>query len=367
MPEIIDKTMVNFIGKGDEKLPLACVFQCQLRTVIPCIGNLNEENEKLTRDIHHIKRKNYYKSEKIREMEDTQNNLDLVKDIEEIKAEKKELIRNNLEIGLKLTVKINSHDQLSKDLEESKQKNELDHEEISNQKRLHKDLAEKNDELEFIIKDQKAAFLKLKQEFNSSKEMIDKMVMNLSSMKDKIVAIKEENVFLKEKNNQLTLKNALGLEALTPRPDYYAIIADKNVSQYDDNISDYIKKPNLTSKNVVEYLFERNKELCVTVKKKEEEVMAYMARSEENEISQNFFENDDTFIEGKKTISQKKGGAIQSINAKKKESDFKKKTEKDSSGIASNKNQKRGSTVQKNQVLFITILTKIGIQWESFD
>jgi hypothetical protein len=55
------------------------------------------------------------------------------------------------------------------------------------------------------------------------------MVINLSTMKDKVVAIKDENCFLKTTNDNLTLKNKLGLESLTPRPDYHAIILEKEV------------------------------------------------------------------------------------------------------------------------------------------
>ena len=78
--------------------------------------------------------------------------------------------------------------------------------------------------------------------------------------------MKEENYFLKNKNDHLTLKNTLGLEALTPRPDYHTMIVDKKMNQVDESIGDFIKKPNITSTNVVECLMDKlielkNKEL----------------------------------------------------------------------------------------------------------
>lgn len=197
------------------------------------------------------------KQNEIEKFQQILDNLDLKKEIDSLKAERKELRNGNVDIGLKLKNLKMNFDSLQLVQEELREKNDSDWIKVKKYKFEKKELKHKIYEHEETIKNQKNKFGIINSDFVAGKEMMDKMVINLSTMKDKVVAIKDENNFLKTTNDNLTLKNKLGLESLTPRPQYHAIILEKEVQSYDDFIIDYIKKPNITSTNIVEYLFDK--------------------------------------------------------------------------------------------------------------
>ena len=94
--------MVDYISKGHDRIPLANVFQSLLRTIIPLIGTLNKENNQLVMKVRNLEQQVSVKDAEQEAYEIKLNSLDLKKDIDRLKDDKKELIRLNGDMNLKL-------------------------------------------------------------------------------------------------------------------------------------------------------------------------------------------------------------------------------------------------------------------------
>lgn len=261
-PEIMEKVMVNFIANNDKKVPLAYVFKALQKTIMPIITTLNTENASLTKNMKKKEDNIKNMTFEITKFRQLMDNLDQKKQIDVQKSERKGLRDINVDIGLRFKHLKARFDAQEIDLEELKAKNDDENAKFKEIKKDKKELKFKVKELEIIINTQKGKFVELNDDFSSGKEMIDKMVVNLNTMKDKIISMKKDNDFQKESNNNLIIRNNLGLEAMTPRPQYFALATEKGIVKNDENIFDYIKKPNITSSKITEYLMDKINELA---------------------------------------------------------------------------------------------------------
>lgn len=74
-----------------------------------------------------------------------------------------------------------------------------------------------------------------------------KMSLTLKQFTDKITRYIEENKHLKSQLEYIQLKNSLGYEALTPRPNYQEIFKRRNLDVKKDNLGLKIMGGKLTS------------------------------------------------------------------------------------------------------------------------
>ena len=264
IPEIMDKVMINFIANNEKKIPQAYVFKALQKTVIPLIKMLNTENAALTKNLEKKAVKEIEMRLEITKFQQLLENLDLKKQIDILKSDRKELRDLNVDIGLRFKHLKAKYDTQESEMDEQKLKAEEESTKLQKIKNSNIELQHSVKELEGTIETKNDQFLTLQNEFRSGKEMIDKMVLNLSKMKDKIISMKEENDFLKEGLDNVRVRNNLGLEAMTPRPQYHALVTQKCLNKVDENIFDCIQQPNVTTSKVTEYLMDKIQELGMT-------------------------------------------------------------------------------------------------------
>lgn len=109
-------------------------------------------------------------------------------------------------------------------------------------------------EINTLLSQKNKEISELKTTCQKFKHILDKVLIKFSSTSSNIQKISQENTKLLEENQLLAIKAGLGLENLTPRPNYNSLFEEKNLK-----ISQYIpkskKKP--TTNFVIECLLSK--------------------------------------------------------------------------------------------------------------
>lgn len=109
-------------------------------------------------------------------------------------------------------------------------------------------------EINLFINQKNQEIIELKTSCNKFKHILDKVLIKFSSTSSNIQKVSLENTKLLEENQLLAIKAGLGLENLTPRPNYNSLFEEKNLK-----ISQYIpkSKKKLTTNFIIECLLSK--------------------------------------------------------------------------------------------------------------
>lgn len=99
-------------------------------------------------------------------------------------------------------------------------------------------------EINTLLSQKNKEISELKTTCQKFKHILDKVLIKFSSTSSNIQKISQENTKLLEENQLLAIKAGLGLENLTPRPNYNSLFEEKNLK-----ISQYIPKSKKKTNN----------------------------------------------------------------------------------------------------------------------